>query len=508
MTVNSMQDERKAAAHRRRRIMYNNDGGDIRPAQAATPEGFLSLRTTRLVGTHVDTVLYCSHHSFGRCTHNTRTGEVGRMNPDETSHNNVLALIRQGRDCLQVVTDFCHEHGMEAFWSMRMNDIHDGKLPEIRSQFKKDHPEFLFGVEGDHRDDFIGEPRWWSAVDYEHPPVRDQAFRLIEEVCRNYDVDGVELDYFRHPFYFKQYRRGLPAEPHQIELMTDFMRRLHAMTVEASQARGRPVLVSVRVPDAIRICLHIGLDIETWAKEGLIDMLACGGYYHVAAWEEMIDLGHAHDIPVYPCLSATRVRGRAQGAFEREDPIWRGEALNVWAAGGDGLYVFNHFEGGSRAVLEMGDPDGLRKLSRVYAPNHGSIDKFLGDRAAAEFGFLPLAIAKGESRSAAFKVGEKVPDDPDAKLTLRLRFSRFSDADDLQVTLNGASLSGVKISPLNGQTLSSADVRGIPGCWVECPVQASAVREGDNEVTVTCTALSGPQPITFQDVQLEITPVQ
>ena len=35
----------------------------------------------------------------------------------------------------------------------------------------------------------------WTAVDYAHPEIRDLAFRYVEEVCRNYDVDGVHFDF-------------------------------------------------------------------------------------------------------------------------------------------------------------------------------------------------------------------------------------------------------------------------------------------------------------------------
>ena len=34
-------------------------------------------------------------------------------------------------------------------------------------------------------------------MDYGRPEIRDLAFRFVEEVCRNYDVDGVELDFVK-----------------------------------------------------------------------------------------------------------------------------------------------------------------------------------------------------------------------------------------------------------------------------------------------------------------------
>jgi len=509
MALDTFQEQRRAAAHRRRRILLNNEGGDLNCPEAATPEGFLSQRTTPLAGSQVDTILYCSHYGFGTCNHNTTVGEVNRPVPPRIPVHHGRTLIAQGRDCLQIITDFCHENGMEAFWSMRMNDVHDGSLPEFRSQFKKDHPEWLLGTEGDHRDDFVGEPRWWAGVDYEHAGVREMAFRLIEEVCRNYDLEGVELDFFRHPIYFKPNRRGLPAEPRHLEAMTDFIRRVHAMTVEVGENRGRPILVAVRIPDAVRLCVHMGIDIETWLKEGLIDMVIPGGYYHVVPWEEMIQLGHAHDVPVYPCISASRLRERVSQELDREYLLWRGEALNIWGAGADGVYAFNYydFDKGDASFLKMGDSDKLKHVARIYAPNRGSINKWLGKELASSFGLLPLTVKQGQSQSAQLQVYEETSDQNNVETTLRLRFSDFSHEANLQVSLNGVSLSGLKISPLRGEKLSSMDVLAVPGCWVQCPVDPSVLKRGGNEITVTCTGGTVSEPLVFQDVQLEVAPL-
>ena len=230
---------RRSAAHQPGRILVNSDGGDVELAEAATPEGLLSLQAAPLAGTQVGALLYSSHFGFNQCTHDTAVGEIAEPAPPRVPVNHARTLIDQGRDCLQIMIDFCHAHQIEGWWSMRMNDVHDGKLPELRPRFKKDHPEWLLGTFGDKTSEMIGEARWWSGVDYEHEEVRERAFRLIEEVCQNYDADGVELDFFRHLVYFKRHRRGQAALPAQAKMMTDFMRRVRDMTVEVGRQRGR-----------------------------------------------------------------------------------------------------------------------------------------------------------------------------------------------------------------------------------------------------------------------------
>jgi len=500
-----MSEKRRRAAHRPRRILFNNDGNDLRCLEVTTAEGFLNCRTSALADSQVDAIFYCTHHSFNRCTHDTAVGEVSGPWGASLPADGERTLRDRGRDCLQIITDFCHEHGMEAFCSMRMNDVHDGKMPHARSQFKKDKPGLLLGVEGDH-EGHVGEARWWSGVDYERAEVRERAFRLVEDVCRGHDVDGVELDFLRHPVFFKRTREGLPARPRHSEMMTDLMRRVHAMSVHAGEVRGRPVLVAVRVPDTVRICLHLGLDVETWLREGLVDIVVAGGYVHLAPWEEMIELGHAHGVPVYPCISASRLRCRVAQPLERELLLWRGEALGAWGAGADGLYLFNHFEDGPASFLRNADADWLRELPRVYAPNPGVPEKWLGRELAAGFGLLPLSVAEGEAREATLYVNEEVSVGAGTEVSLRVRLSRLADADSVKVAFNGAPVPALRASPLSGRKISHCEVLGMPGIWVECPLEPAALKRGGNRVAVQCRRWTGAEPLEFQDVQLEVRP--
>ncbi len=76
--VNTYEAQKQKLLSRRRRIIFNNDGGDAVKCSKETlssPEDFLQIRTTPLTETHVDTVSYCSG-IFGSCRHNTQVGHV------------------------------------------------------------------------------------------------------------------------------------------------------------------------------------------------------------------------------------------------------------------------------------------------------------------------------------------------------------------------------------------------------------------------------------------------
>ena len=63
-----------------------------------------------------------------------------------------------------------------------------------------------------------------TAQDFSHPQVRDRKFEIVKEVCRRYDIDGVDLNFIRHPMFFSRGMRGEPASKAEIEIMTGLLR--------------------------------------------------------------------------------------------------------------------------------------------------------------------------------------------------------------------------------------------------------------------------------------------
>ena len=234
----------------------------------------------------------------------------------------------------------------------------------------------------------FGRCRWdgrWSSLDYGRSEVRDRAFEILRDVARRYDVDGLELDFFRHPIYFRPQMTGEPVTQGHCDLMTGLLRRVRAMTIEQETWRGRPLLISVRVPDSVGYSKAIGLDLERWLEEGLIDMVTGGGYFHLEPWENLAALGRRYDVPVYPCLSASRLGFPALPGdrFNRRKvvgiDVWRGEAARAWDAGVSGIYIFNCFNPRDAIFRELGDPRILRGLQKTYVPNVGHIEHWLKD---------------------------------------------------------------------------------------------------------------------------------
>jgi len=250
---------------------------------------------------------------------------------------------------------------------MRMNDTHDGARAEYgpvmfrANKLKQEHPDWLIGSQ-EH------PPRFgaWSAVDYGVPEIRDLAFRYCEEVARNYDINGIELDFLRHAFFFKVSGSGQSCGASELDQMSALLRRIRSATEEAGRKRRRPILLAVRVPDSVDYCKWIGLDLERWLSEHLVDILVVGGYTQLNPWDYSTALGHKYGLKVYPSMDESRVRDEDARKLRESMETYRGRALNAWTAGADGIYMFNFFDPLSHLWRELDKPALLRTRSRNY----------------------------------------------------------------------------------------------------------------------------------------------
>ena len=282
-----------------RRIIFNNDGDDVlrmgnnvlekalaneNELGRKTPdiypisaEGLLAVRTTALLGSHVDAIWYFS--SWGMKLH-LGDGAFGRLygpaDPGDPTVGsflrNAAALISNcGKDALEIMVETGRRHGVEVFYSNRMNDVHDsypGQFGKTR-RLRRERPEWCLSTrEEGTRCQYPDVRSMWSAWNFEFPEIRRLMVEAMREVCRNYDVDGIELDFLRHAIYFPETMRLEAVGRKNIGLMTDMVRRIRKATEEEGARRGRPILLAARVPEDETLSLSVGLDVATWPKRG------------------------------------------------------------------------------------------------------------------------------------------------------------------------------------------------------------------------------------------------
>ena len=217
--------------------------------------------------------------------------------------------------------------------------------------------------------------------DYLEPELRDSAVALLSEAYMDYDVDGVELDFMRHPCFFPKAKVGEGTEA-----LSLLIRRLRDLADKAARKKGRPQGLAVRLPSHEPACAEVGLDWRTWVKQGWIDVLTASCF-----------MSAEHEADLAPFVtgcrdSGTRVHWCIESAaglpnVEHRDTLvyggaptgpsaahYRAMALGAYEQGVDGLYFFNFnfcFERygthpDAAFLHELHNPELLRHQDQTY----------------------------------------------------------------------------------------------------------------------------------------------
>ena len=344
------------------RFILSNDGGSLAGPVLEAPigvEGLVELAIDPLRDTRINTLFWQlgtdpylgspSHRLSDHYSHRTEVGSIwGTENPSFHSaglwriRENAKRLMEAGNDPVAVVVEHGHRAGLEVFVCMRVNDIHDARLEggvedPLMSPVKRRHPDWLLGEEGIRR----------TAYNFALPQVREYKLALAREAIENYDLDGLDWDFCRHPILFPKGREAEGA-PLLTELLGDIRRALD----EKGERVGRRLSLSVRVPGSPDEALAQGMEVRSWLSKGLLDILIVGH-----------QPGNKHRLPVEEYVQAargtrTQIVAQGLGLFQQPRPlsaklIWnekdyytaemcRAVAAAHYRAGAQGIFVFNN----------------------------------------------------------------------------------------------------------------------------------------------------------------------
>ncbi len=498
-----------ASRPRSRRIIWNDDGDDIRVVafglrrlwnardrntapvtdRFESVKEFLDLRLAGLRDTPVDTISYCG----------VFTWPVWEM-PRER----IAAL---GEDPIAVVIDFARSCGKEFFFNLRMNDCHSSGPswpgPSNWEPFRRDNlhllqstlsPEevaknYLPWIRGessvyplqsvlDRRGAGNRDVQSWSAFDYAKKEVREYFLGLVREACRRYDLDGIELDWLRMPFFFRfgQERMGVP-------LMNDFVREVAGIVRAVAEKKGRPIALSMRVPDSPERAMEIGLDVATWLQEGWLDILVVGNgltpfSVSLAGWKQ---LAAPRDIPIYGCVTRN-AQHMGDGA------VFRGACHRLWAQEADGLYFFNHFIQSEYATMaDAADGRQLRRRTKTYL-----VDQSLSGSQNGTIAPGPLPLVFTDSfGEVSIDLTVEILEDPNEATGVRMltRWLGSDAAGRTRWSINGALVRMLQADAGNGLTY-----------------EATGLKPGRNtlRVTVRQASAEASQELVLEAVQLTL----
>ncbi len=424
-------------------------------------------------------------------------------------HKKLLPMLEAGVQPLQVLIDQCRKRDLLCLAGFRMNDNHTGAHFPSRTGFIESHPQWLL-VNPDQPDNPDAR-----CLDFSHDGVRQFIFEVIEELIGRFDVDGLELT-FREPAFFP-----FPHGGERAGLMTDLVRRIRDLLDEHGRSRGRRLLLSARAYNTPAECLELGLDVQTWIADGLIDLVCPMDPMFSdfnAPVSRFADLTRKSKCMLLPGLEpwpSQRARERLKG-IGLTGSQQRALVHSFYNGGADGFSVYNHFVAYLYALPmypqalqnfhELRDPKRVALGDRhyVFDPNWESetgIDPPRNTRLSIEAEQVVLdRTATNPSGVFHFQLYEQA--DRVRAATLLVRGS-LTEHDEIAVQLNGQKLAP---GPLGKPDLKF--LRPFPNIrWF--PVPPAAFAWADNALNIT---LTGADPnvddrIVIDELEVWVQPV-
>ena len=429
---------------------------------------------------------------------------------------NLRLLWEAGYDPLQLQVDEAKRLGIDFWFRLSMNDWHhadaEGNITNIIGcRFYAEHPEYRIGKDG------LG-PGWPGSIvsfqDFAHEEVRRLRLETAIEACARYDVDGFEYDFMRCPGYFKY-----DELEENIPVMTQFIRDTRAALDEIGDQRGRPIGLSVRVPNTIAGARNLGLDVPTWIEERLVDIVVPSTFFAADLEEdisEWVELASDTPVLINPAIEEAYLAGHTGGITRcfYNPPVFlplslemiHGIAARHWRNGADGLYVFNWFGAAptydydNRPALDnIGDPLRLKYKDKRYvvmrAYGYDTNCFPHPPQIPTQVGADPVTVHISVADDLA-EAGDRVK-----AVRLRVHLTNLTIQDKVEVKLNGTRLECA--NPL----IPGGYAVGRP-FWPNYDVAPGLVKCGDNEVSLRMAErnqrLAEELLIEVEDIELEI----
>jgi glycosyl hydrolase family 10 len=438
-TALELSSEHEKAVNRRRRILVQYDP---HTAYGIDFDTWLDYRFGYMdePGSQIDSIFW----------DNGRLGQV--LYPSKFLDEQVDADLQkwrdQGIDMAGRLIEETRKRGLEVFWHHRFSEVDlsvtgkgaawkDGPGP-----LKAAHPEWVL------ENDWWRHGLWNCAV----PAVRECTVRSLREVAEMYDLDGIQIDFARHIPCLQPGRQWELREH-----VTELMRMVRRMTEDVARGRGRPMLVSAKVPRNLEGCRVDGFDVETWIQEKLIDMFTLGSRsmdVDVATYRR---LTVGHNIKLYPCFDDHHA---TDGYRYPPIEVLRGVTSNWWQQGADGIMTFNWSNATpeackkvgqhpgplmhQQAYQELGDPEAMALKDKTFVvERRGGYPWSQGFFGRNDTSPLPMKIARvGEEAVLQVRVSDDLEKRADRVKEVLLRVVLFDARDEerVEVSLNGKSL--------------------------------------------------------------------
>jgi hypothetical protein len=260
---------------------------------------------------------------------------------------NLQRLEAEGKDPIVMARDHARKIGLKFLIAPRMEAF--GVPPPLDELFNStifnEHPEWrCITREGEEI------PR----MSYAYPEVQDCVLEQYQEVL-GYEPDGLSLMFNRGAPYllYEQplvdgFKERTGQDPHELDewdeewiqyrcdVMTGFMRRVRKLLDELPPDGGAPLELIAFVLNSVPTCRRYGIDVETWAREGLVSIVCpYASAFHRTDRDDEKEL----ELPGFvEALAGTDCR-MVPHVMPRVEPpqAFLATAAALYAAGADGL---------------------------------------------------------------------------------------------------------------------------------------------------------------------------
>jgi hypothetical protein len=342
----------------------------------------------------------------------------------------MLALHNAGVDYPARMLTGARRHGMSAWISLRMNDIHDGKNRShpFHGRFWREHPEY--GRQN------CGDTQAATALDYARPEVRGFFRALADESLARYDIDGLELDFMREP---KLFSRDGEAEGGRI--LTAWMGEIRQAARAAAARLGHAVQLGVRVPSNPDTAARMGLDAVAWARAGLVDVVVPTPRWASTEFDMPMRDWRARLAGTGVTLAGglevlVRASDKAPLAYATPEHA-TGASVAVLAGGADAVYLFNYFPSQHPKWPTADYVSTLRAMNSLpdllQRPRRHSVT--FRDILAPGEAYQPPLPAEGAALEFRLPTGPKPK--ADWRATLEIGLESGANGDAPQATVNG-----------------------------------------------------------------------
>ncbi len=238
--------------------------------------------------------------------------------------------------------------GINPWLSFRMNDAHHLALNAsyLLSDYFHEHKEIRRVQNASLVNSYYN-----YCQDYQYELVRNHMLDLIGEALSKYDAYGIELDWMREMWLWH-----FGGEYEGLEILNGFMHDVEALVAKYEEKYGHEIKIGVRVATTPKTNYDFGLDITTWASEGIIDVVTTSGRYTttdndvpVALWKSILD---PYGVDFWYCIEGNVCPSASATSGGHTLETYCGTAASAFSQGADKVYLFNYMRSVSTTLTE------------------------------------------------------------------------------------------------------------------------------------------------------------